>query len=470
MRFVEHAIFASAEQDRAAGYQVVARSPGVCEADARELALWSPTHDSMLDPDVESFNFHPLPSGAYCISLTAAASRDCGGQVGQRVSTHCLIVPPEVLARFANNPFALMRTALESGGMEVLAPPPSVLEPLLLVGSAAAVDSTLLTELAIDPGPRHVAVLVQAARDAVCLALAGARSPAQQIAGLLNCLPPQCRLEFSFATGLKFSPRRPYRLVALSGDPAERLWAAHHANVSILDLSDNDPPRSMSLDGWARLIERILSTGRISFLAAQLSKRRFKLTGDDLPGLGLQLLEDLECSGGANISVCPEVGKNACPTGEEADKNACHTGEETDNSAGPAGENACPTLAPPRAHAAHRQFAKSAKAAAMVEWRALAPSACLDAGSPEVLDKLETLDDLVYEAINGQTIAIERLHILWPKLLAELGEDLLVESREQYLRFALSIWEQCSDSNGVRNPARADQALDVLCLLFGDAT
>jgi hypothetical protein len=452
MRFVEHAIFASAEQDRAAGYQVVARSPGVCEADARELALWSPTHDSMLDPDAESFNFHPLPSGAYCISLTAAAGWDGGGQVGQRVATHCLIVPPEVLARFANNPFALMRTALESGALEVLTPPPSVLEPLLLVGSAAAVDSALLAELAVDPGPRPMAVLVQAARNAVCLALAGAHSPAQQIAGLLNCLPPQCRLEFSFATGLKFSPRRPYRLVALSGDPAERLWAANHTNVSILDLSDNDPPRSMSLDGWARLIERILSTGRLSFLAAQLSKRRFELTSDDLPALGLQLLEDLEVAGGADVSVCPEAGK-------EADKNAC-----------PTGENVCPTLAPPRAHAAHRQFEKSAKAAATAEWRTSAPSACLDAGSPEVLDKLETLDDLVYEAINGRTIAIERLHLLWPKLLAELGEDLLVESREQYLRFALSIWEKCTDSNGVRNPARAVQALDVLCLLFGEAT
>ena len=48
------------------------------------------------------------------------------------------------------------------------------------------------------------------------------------------------------------------------------------------------------MDGWARLIERTLSTGRIPFLAEQLSKRRFDLTLDDLPALGLQLLEDLD--------------------------------------------------------------------------------------------------------------------------------------------------------------------------------
>jgi hypothetical protein len=457
MRFVEHAIFASAGRDRTAGYEFVARSPGICETDARELVLWSPTHDSMLDPDAESLNFHPLPSGAYCISLTTAAGWDCCGHGGQRVSTHCLIVPPEVLARFANNPFALIRTALANGALEFLTPPPPVLEPLLLVGGAAAVDSALLAELAVAPGPHHVAVLVQAARDAVCLALAGSQSPARQIAGLLNCLPPQCRLEFSFATGLKFSPRRPFRLVALSGDPAERLWAENHSNVIILDLGDDDPPRSMSLDGWTRLIERVLSTGRMSFLAAQLSKRRFELTSDDLPALGMQLLEDLEFAGGADTPVCPEAGneasKNDCPTNE----NACFTGE-----------NICPTLTPPRAHAAHRRFGKSATAAMTAERRASAPSTYLDPGSPEVLNKLETLDDLVYEAIGGQAIAIERLQTLWPKLLAELGEDLLLESREQYLRFALSIWEECSDCNGVRDPARAVQALEVLCLLFGD--
>ena len=52
--------------------------------------------------------------------------------------------------------------------------------------------------------------------------------------------------------------------------------------------------------------------------------------------------------------------------------------------------------------------------------------------------------------------------------LGGLGEDLLIESREQYLRYALSVWEECVDAGSIRNPTRAIQALDVLCLLFGD--
>jgi hypothetical protein len=34
----------------------------------------------------------------------------------------------------------------------------------------------------------------------------------------------------------------------------------------------------------------------------------------------------------------------------------------------------------------------------------------------------------------------------------------------------LSIWEESVSPEGIRQPTRAIQALDVLCLLFGDAT
>jgi hypothetical protein len=65
---------------------------------------------------------------------------------------------------------------------------------------------------------------------------------------------------------------------------------------------------------------------------------------------------------------------------------------------------------------------------------------------------------------------MERLQAAWPKLMGELGDEVLAESRVQYLRYALSIWEECAETDGIRNPTRAIQALDVLCLLFGDAT
>jgi len=97
-----------------------------------------------------------------------------------------------------------------------------------------------------------------------------------------------------------------------------------------------------------------------------------------------------------------------------------------------------------------------------------APSKKIESLSPEAIERLEHLDDVVYEAINGRAAALEQLEPLWTEVLEELGEDLVAESREQYLRYALAIWENCTGSAGLRNASRAMQALDVLCILFDD--
>ncbi len=441
MQAVEQAIFALLATDHTAGYRLVARSGGVCDADAGELAVWGPTHDSMLafSADAESLNFHPLPSGAYCISLTRWADWD-GNGMGQSVSTRCLIVSREALARFGNNPFALIRAATANDAWQLDYPLEAKLDSLKLAGGAAVVDEPLVEQLAIYPGAENMAALVQAACEAMCLAVSGNPSPAQLIAGLFSCLPPECRLEFSFSTGLKFSPRRPFRIVAISGDPAEREWIAHYPNVAVLDVCGSELPSPAPMDGWARLIERTLASGRIGFLSAQASKRRFQLKLDDLPALGFQLLEELDAS--------------------ELDGGESHGNAPRQS----------PSTSGQQAHAAHRQFDKSVEAVPTATTPVAAPSASLDPNSPEILEKLEQLDDLVYEAISGRSNTMEQLQEEWPKIAAQLGETLLSESLEQYLRYAMSIWDECTATDGVRDPTRAIQALDVLSLLFGNTT
>jgi hypothetical protein len=492
MTLVEQAVFTSAETDRLAGYQVVSKSPGVCTADCRELAVWCPSHDSLLDLGAESpsLNFHPLPSGAYCISRTTPAGWEYSGRGGVRVYTHCLIVPPTVLSRFSNNPFALARAAEASGAMKVLAQPPKRLEPLPLVGGAAAVDQTLLAQLAGCPGPQRLTALVQAALDCVCLAVAGPVPAGQLMAGLLSCLPPQCRTEFSFSTGLKFSSRRPFRLVALPGDPAQRRWVAHQNNVSVLDLADGAPAAATPIEGWAQLIGRVLACGRTSFLSTQLSRCRGELRLAELSAWGLQLLEDLDAS---------------APFEQQQDATSSRgPGSDQPGSDQPSGNQ--PPPRPPgrdqRAHAAHRRFQKSGDPAAAAELSAAGPAIVppqrdlsgpiqgrpqgrekpptrgdaplpnakesLDPASRAVLERLEYLDDVVYQAVNGQATALEELETLWPATLAELGEDLVAESREQYLRYALTIWDGCLEPGAIRDPSRAVQALDVLCVLFNE--
>jgi hypothetical protein len=441
MKLVEQAIYTLVDADPEAGYQVVASSPGVYAADVRELTVWGPSRDSMPDADrrTESFNFHPLPSGAYCVSRSKPAGWERSG--GQRVFTHCLIVPPEALSRFANNPFALVQVMSENDLWLDPGSPCPRLKAFAPPDGAAPVDQVLLRQLATAPGPRSMALLMQQVCNSLCLALAGPVEPVSVMAGLFSCLPLECRLEFSFSTGLKFSPWRPFRIVTLSDDPAERLWVASYPNVTVLDLVKDTVPRSSQFDGWATLVERVLATDHIPFFASQISKRRFDLTLDDLPALGLQLLEGLDCSDFHDDPPPPEPRPSLIAS----------LGQ--------------------RAHAAHRLFEKNqASATATATSSVAGPSEQLGVHSPEVLEKLEHLDDLVYEAISGQTKSLEQLRIAWPKIHDELGTEMLAESQEQYLRYALSIWSECSDSDTVRNPAQAIHALEVLCLLFGDVT
>jgi hypothetical protein len=203
---IEQAVFTSADTDRAQGYQLIGRSPGLSEEDARELVLWGPSHDSLLPhaSQTGSTNFHRLASGAYAISRTTLAGEEYSGRGGRQVYTQFLIVPPDVLARFANNPFAVVRAATASGALRVYEPVPERLEGLSLSGRSPAVDSSLVAQLACRPGPAGMATFLQAALASDHLAVASATSADVLLAGLVNLLPVECRTEFSFSTGLIF--------------------------------------------------------------------------------------------------------------------------------------------------------------------------------------------------------------------------------------------------------------------------
>lgn len=91
----------------------------------------------------------------------------------------------------------------------------------------------------------------------------------------------------------------------------------------------------------------------------------------------------------------------------------------------------------------------------------------LAAQPAEVLEFIEQIDDLVFEAIDGSPQALANLQLLWPLAWDRLDRELVEQSREQYLRCALSIWNECIERRD-RRPERAVAAIDVLCVLFDD--
>jgi hypothetical protein len=235
---IERAIFTSAERKDHQGYHLVCRSDGVCEADARELSQWGPTHDALLDdsPRGQSINFFRLASGSYCVSRTMAAGDEYSQRGGQNLLTHFLIVGQQDLARFANNPFAVICAAVASGELECPPALPQWQDPLPLLGRAAKVDHSLLLRLAHRLPPDDIVELIKVIFSARQLWIATTIEPDLLVAGLVNSLPIERRLELTFTTGLRYSAPRPFRLGVLPAAATNELRQLKQLGVPVLSL------------------------------------------------------------------------------------------------------------------------------------------------------------------------------------------------------------------------------------------
>ena len=92
------------------------------------------------------------------------------------------------------------------------------------------------------------------------------------------------------------------------------------------------------------------------------------------------------------------------------------------------------------------------------------PSQQLHAESEEVQAMLEELDDVIFEAVRGDAQALQRAHVLWPRVVNEIGWELVEESREQYLRYAVEVTRRFQLTSGAP-PERSIAALDIISLL-----
>lgn len=88
----------------------------------------------------------------------------------------------------------------------------------------------------------------------------------------------------------------------------------------------------------------------------------------------------------------------------------------------------------------------------------------LDPESSEVRELLEELDDAMFDAIPGNPAALKTAAMLWRRALDELGWELVEESRDQYLRYAVETTRQFEWS-GSHEPANAFAAIEVIEML-----
>jgi hypothetical protein len=298
---IEQAIFTPVRAAAMDGYQLAATSKGIAGDEAKELEAWGPAHDSLLDPRprARSINFHPLASGRFCVSLTTALDAEYSGRRGCQVYTQSLIVDPETLCRFANDPFRVVEAAVATGRLTPHAKIPPALEPLIIAGAASPANSVLLARLARRPGATAMARLVEAALRHQAVSVASEVPARQLFAGLMNLLPVECRSEFSFTTGLRHSARRPFRFSILSNDPEERRRTTSTGGAVALEL-DHSRDGTTPDAGWPSLVHHVLRKGLISQFARLLREARPGLASSELDSLSDSLASSLQALAAVN--------------------------------------------------------------------------------------------------------------------------------------------------------------------------
>lgn len=219
---LEQAIYTSIRSERLDGYQLAAASDGVDGELAKELSAWGPAHDSLwsAEPGTSSINFHPLAGDRFCLSRTILSGAEYSGRAGGRVYTQLLVLPGEALSRFANDPFLVLQAIEAAGRLVVFDQAPASLPTIPLLGRASPMPAERLEALAEPFCADLIAELAAAFLDDEPVTVVTSLPAERLFQAALNQLSSQERRGVSFTTGLRPSPRRPFRVSTLPSDPS----------------------------------------------------------------------------------------------------------------------------------------------------------------------------------------------------------------------------------------------------------
>ena len=241
---LEQAIFTSIQGSRLDGYQLAVASSGISADLERELTVWGPAHDSLWDTrrDARSVNFHPLSGNNYCLSSTTLAGAEYSGRGGGRIYSQMFVLPQEALAHFANDPFLVLRALSAAGRLVVLDRIPRTLSSVPLLGRSETADAVVAQDVVEEVGEKIFHDLVEAVSGTARVAALSSGHVERLFQAILHALPIEQRLNVSFTTGLKDSPRRPFKLFVLPSDPSIVRQSQRLNGARVVDLAGASVP------------------------------------------------------------------------------------------------------------------------------------------------------------------------------------------------------------------------------------
>ncbi|MCC9604345.1 hypothetical protein LOC68_00460 [Blastopirellula sp. JC732] len=454
---IQQAIFTSAQTSRLDGYQLVAASNGVTPEDSRELAAWCPAHDAMLRDDLAAYsvNFHPVSATRYCVSRTINGQTEYSGRGGRQVYTHCLLIDAPQFAQFANNPFHLLAAATVDANLSWRSSLPSELKEIKLVPAGKPVDLALFKQSQTSRIPYLMTAWFQEALDKPRLALTGYGGDESLFAQFFNLTPVNLRPLFSFSTGLRYSPRRPFRFLGLEGNHEEQRRAVRGEGLALLDLANPPMNGDRLRNAWATWILVALRTNLPASAVKLLSQADPDLDISQLDPLGQKLRLQLLSMEEDETQIAAEMER------EEVDEPAMAA------TANPPTTDGVRKIV--RSHAPHPAHSRATSSARLVQIAGPLPSSQIEGISLQEQQRLAQLDELVAGALTGSIESLAQLQNVWPEIASQLPPSLRSDVQERYLAYAVIAWKKLNDRRVNRNPQTAASLLDVLSLIFSSA-
>lgn len=218
--------------------ELVSCSEQISDELARSLCHWSPHRNELAFGQIQSINFFEPVRGTFAISRSVYGDLESTVDGGRRITSHIVLFDRDQLSGYQND-IASVVHVLRSNGSLVLRPNPPRRIPMLDVPEHAFVEMGELARSDFSAETERVLHAIDIHSEVVLL---GLKQPLKFLRSFFADIPRSRRLEFSFATGLKVSDDRNYRLQFFLDEDRELIQELANRQLRTISLG----PKSWS--------------------------------------------------------------------------------------------------------------------------------------------------------------------------------------------------------------------------------
>ncbi len=436
-------------------------------SDLTEMVCWfdQEESDAIVCFDRPNLFFHPLPSGEYAVGLIFPAQGNFFSflQPPNSFFVRVLVVHPQTLSAYANNPVSLYRDFERRRKIPLFRRPPRRVHPLTPSRSFVPFDRQAVLGLLRRFGAANLVRLARSMNDSLSTLFSSPMSAPDVIDAMLNLYPVRFRTELTFASELFLSARTPLRMIGLSRERRRLVDQADEFGLPLIRLEETEQTSHRRKneqpfvdDPWSSLLYKILQSENFVFFEVHLKNeaaQSLSLDWNDV--LSENDLSDLQYLAKAWLR---ELDEGNAPGSRQQVKTEPDVKRQIDD------ENIISfvPMAPADGIGLAVAERSTVQTASSIELRTEI------AKQPRQQELLARIDSDLARALFGDTTVLTSLENAWRELYHLLRWHERDRLREEYVALIHSMLVNDRDRSSTQTPQRSVNLLDVLLLFLGE--